>query len=1141
MINPTNNPVWLVAGSQIGSELKSACAFVFAAYRRYFVVGDDETIYYKINRIYKSGDFDFTRWGVKRADTLVCALMRGEDVSWDEIEVSWVFPRVFNAAFVNYMRLVCLVLWARGVLLAPVSLPIPAKIDKVLDDVCELLNVKSLTMIRGLHVKSKFNDLEYSYNDNGRRASFWLRLLQNTTIYSDHDFSDEDMRELCSNSYGSGELPFRYYDTQGFLETVFHKNPVALECLEKIDAKGVMARVELSEARKIRRRELERLRNAKRCRDGRTSSAFDSLQLAISECVDYADGVAFRDVRYLIENHFTPVRYRNIFKDGAAIYEQLPKVAVEFYMMFYGLFKSFMKFKAYEGREGTQYSVLNVIASYLLIYLPGFFMRRDGWLESYPRTLNDFSCVLFVTRDSIAVDKLFKFEKEPPMTLLAYLKMHAEICPYKPSAHYAKVKFLHLFLSHVSSIRKEIPAAENFSVYFGPGCFPRITKSYGTVKKALPRKYFGAFLSMLYSMEYLVEHLNLMAEGKLPGRVGDKLVNVTAVSLKEEQKWEGIWGRRNCRSRAVDLDALNYCPIFYSDGKIHKFEYIPRFYDIADYFVSLPVDKMASDEKEYADQCYPKSVIAERAIPNEVRITIFMCETGLRQNHTVWLDVDSYDKAVDRSCDSALTALQVATDKSHGAWTAIVSRNVVRLLDRQRVWYKSCACESYGNPVWYNEKNESKFGKIKPLFRRYNVAASQWRTYSKFPIMLLALKYFIEHQVGDAEDYGLVYLSEDDGLVRDFDDYAVNPEVPFQWRNLFSEYTPHGLRAAFITEALNFLPPSIVGQYMTGQTEELVLYYQIVDGIYMPSHQHVLVDYLSRNLDKYSQGDAPEIAESVFRMSGELAKRIKYDIPEAVKNFGLISLQGTKEGQNGMDVLLAEKFTRLAYNPTHICPFDNKCPVEVLKNFGSARPCAVCPYAIRGVMHLPAISAEKDKYKELMLGVVGKLKEITSLKSSSKRVQEIENLNAEHDYYAREACALEATEQQLYKMYESGDYQSFLAKGKSELVLHFEKIKVAGSERLMKRLVDTLAWPNVATPKLDLDFAYMRARLLMHDGNLEELLSVQGGTPASQLSSVVKSMVDSGALDVMDLVRFANDPVAPKALSKSQLLLTHLT
>ncbi|QLJ12636.1 hypothetical protein H0H12_19565 [Pseudomonas putida] len=1140
MINSTNNPVWLIESAQIGFELKSACAFVFAAYRKYFVVGDDETIYYKINRISKTGNFDFTRWGVKRADALVCALLRGEDVSWDEIESTWVYPRVFNAAFVNFLRLVCLVLWARGVLLTPVSLPIPAKIDKVLDDLCELLNIKSLTLIRGLHVKSKFKGLEYKYKDNGRRASFWLRLLQNTTFYSGCHYSDEDMRTLCSNSYGSGVLPFRYYDTQGFLETVFQKNPVALECLEKIDAKGAMARLELSEAQKIRRRERERLRNVKRCRGSKTSSAFDALQLAISECVDYADGVELHDAKYLIENHFTPVRYRNIFKEGAPIYEQLPKVAVDFYNMFYDLFKSFMRFKAYEGKESAQYSVLNVIASYLLVYLPGFFMKRDGWLESYPRTLNDFSCVLFVTRDSIAVDNLFKFDKEPPLTLLSYLKMHADICPYKPSAHYAKVKFLHLFLSHVSSIRNELPSAENFNVYFGPGCFPRITKSYGTVKKALPRKYFGAFLSMLYSMEYLVQHLNYMAEGKLSGRIGEELVEVTPYSLKEYESWEGIWGRRNWRSRAVDLQALNYCPIFYSDGKIYKFEYIPRFYDVADYFVRPPEPEGGGDKQECVDKSFAESVVEERAIPNEVRITIFMCETGLRQNHTVWLDVDSYDKAVDRSCDSALTALQVATDKSHGAWTAIVSRNVVKVLDRQRKWYRSCACESYAHPIWYNEKSESKFGKIKPLFRRYNVSSSGWKTYSKFPVMLLALKYFIEHQVGDTEDYGLVYVSEADGLVRDFDDYTANPDVSFQWRDLVSEYTPHGLRAAFITDALNFLPPSIVGQYMTGQTEELVLYYQIVDGIYMPSHQHVLVDYLSRNLDKYSGGDAPEIAESIFRMSGELAKRIKHDIPGAIKNFGLISLQGTREGQNGMDILLAEKFTQLAYNPTHICPFGNKCPVEVMKDFGSGRPCGVCPYAIRGVMHLPAISAEKDKYKELMLGIVGELREITSRKSAAQREQEIENLNAEHDYYAREAYALEATEQQLYKMYQNGDYQSFLAKGKSELMLHFEKIKVAGSERLMKRLVDTLAWPSVSTPRLDLDFAYLRARLLMHDGNLEELLSVQGGTPASQLSSVVKSMVDSGALDVMDLVRFANEPVRPEAISKSQLLLADL-
>lgn len=1130
MINTSQEPIWLIPSNQICYALRSACMFVAAAYRKYYVAGDKETIYYKIDRIAKEGDFNFYRWGLGRANSLVKSLQSGHRVEWTEFEESWDFPKLFDAAFVNYWRLVCLVLWGRGELLTPISLQMPVKIDAVLDDVCEFLNVRSLLIIRGLHAGSRLNFVEYPYKDNGRRASFWFRFLQNTAIYNDEDFSAADIERLCEHSYGPGTLTFRYHDTHGFLETIYRNNIEALDCLNKVYPKNVPEDPFVKEEKQKSRKERQRRRNKEKCGKGARDSAYNALHQGISDCLAYASGNSSHDIAYIIENHFAPIRYRKIFDEGSALYEGLPQVVIDFYQLFLALFKSYLKYKNYEGKDSSRYSVMNVVASYLLVYLPGFFNKRDGDLENYPRTLNDFSSVLFITRDSIDVDGLFQYAKEPPMTLLWYMKKHAEICPYKPMSHYSKVNFLDLWMSYVSSIRMQLPSADQFVVHFGPGCYPRVTKSYGTSKKALPRKYFSAFISMLYSMEYLVEHLNYMAEGSIPGRVEGELVQPSLEELREGEEWQGIWGVIGRRTRAVDLESLNYTPIYYDNGKIRRFEYIPRFYDIRKYCIWELVGKKRTG----------KTILVERVIPNDVRLTQVMCETGFRQNHTIWLDVDTYDLGVDRSSTSALVSLQVATDKAHGAWTAIVSRHVIGVLDRQRAWYRACASESYRSPIWYNEKKNSKFGEIMPIFRRLKVKAARWNNYDSFPVMLLALKYHIEHTMRDAEEYELVSVVSEDGLLVDFDDYSDYPEAGFQWKDVSSSYSPHGLRAAFITDALNFLPPSIVGQFFTGQTEELVLYYQIIDGIYMPSHQGVLIDYLNRNLDKYSKGDAPEIAESIFRLSGELAKRIKQDVPAAIEKFGLISLQGTRDNQNGMDILLAEKFTELAYNSTHICPFGNKCPVEVVRDFGYPRPCAVCPYAIRGVMHLPAISAEKDKYKELVISVVEKIKEVVSRNVGSQDIQLIENLNSEHDYYAREACALEASEQQLYKMHQKGESGSFVVKGKAELVTHFEKVKVSGSEGLMKRLVDTLAWPNVTSPKLDLDFAHMRARLLMHDGKLDELLNVSGGTPASQLSGVVKSMVDSGALDVMDLVRFGNDPVILKPIENSQMLIPRL-
>ncbi|WP_318865732.1 hypothetical protein, partial [Pseudomonas soli] len=121
-----------------------------------------------------------------------------------------------------------------------------------------------------------------------------------------------------------------------------------------------------------------------------------------------------------------------------------------------------------------------------------------------------------------------------------------------------------------------------------------------------------------------------------------------------------------------------------------------------------------------------------------------------------------------------------------------------------------------------------------------------------------------------------------------------------------------------------------------------------------------------------------------MRLNARLGASIHKDPVKAIDKHGLISLTGVREGQSGLEVLRAKRYTKLAYNLCHICPFDNRCPEEVVKQLGAGRPCVLCPYAIRGVDHLPAICAEKDKSKEIMREILDKLREYRALKASAR-------------------------------------------------------------------------------------------------------------------------------------------------------------
>ncbi|MDW2777956.1 hypothetical protein [Pseudomonas sp. BEA3.1] len=1124
MINLSfDEPVWLVPEDQINQCLLDACRTVYDLYQKNYIPGDKSSPAYKVRQATLRGSFDFRGWGESEVNKMIQALFRNSDVKWKDVNLRWNFPKAYDSAFSNFLRLVCVVLWARGTLLAPLRLTGFVRGDELLDEISRMFPlVSSLSNVRSLHAGSSIHGVRYDYHDNGRRASFWSRLLLSTTFYDAESASLEDIETLFLNSCGKSESILATYDVPGFIEKVFYGNQAAINHLRELQ-EGLVA-VKQDRRLKTKKQMLEDghkyLSNAKKSQKEYKRNP-DKYEAARVACAEYSLGCSELSLLQIMKEYFTPVQYKKIFQNDSSFYDRINPVVTKFVKLFSALVDgSLVSGKV--ANDKVARSNFNLIASYMSLYLPRFFMDRDGNLNSYPTTLNDFSCFLFVTWDQQGTEKAFEFTQRPPMTLLEFVKLHVHAHGYTQASHKIKVKSFNVLFDYIQKHRLRIPNAEHFVNTIDDACYPKAPKSTGTSKQGLPRKYFSAFISMLYSFEYLTVHLNAMADGTVRGVLDGKLVKVNAESIKQPC-WDGIWGSGK-NARVMDLSLLNYCPIFYSDNKIYRFEYIPRFYQIAKYDIKTERGIQRGD----------------RVIPNDVRVTLIMCETGFRQAHTIWLDLDTYDKGVDRSSDTALTVLNVATDKAHGAWVAVVARHLLRILDNQRDWYNICASPSYENDLYYNGKLTSRFGHFKPLFRKQGVEPGSWGIWAKFPIFLLALKYFIEHQVGDLTDYKLASLKSVDGEEFDFNDYSVEAGKNYEWRDLVSGYTPHGLRASFITNALSFLPPSIIGQFYTGQTPELVLYYQLVDGVQVPGHREILADYLSKNLDQYSRGEAPEMADRILRLNAQLAEDMKENIPKAISRFGLVSLNGYRKDMDGLEMLISRKFTNLAFNSTHICPFSNKCPQEVILAYGYSMPCASCPYAVRGVMHLPAISAEKDKYKELMIAVVNKINECKSRKSSSQEHQLIENLCAEHDHYAREAYTLEAVEQQLYGMYRNGVNDSFMVQEKDQLVAHFERVKLDGAEYLIKRLCDSLSWVNASSPTLDMNFAYLRARVLMHDGRLEELLNVRGGTPASHLSSVIKSMVDSGTLDVMDLVRLANEEVVPEPVDSARMLLPQL-
>lgn len=606
---------------------------------------------------------------------------------------------------------------------------------------------------------------------------------------------------------------------------------------------------------------------------------------------------------------------------------------------------------------------------------------------------------------------------------------------------------------------------------------------------------------MLYALEYLVTHINGIANGDNYARLNGELYRPTLAELQEHHQWSMLWGKQgNNYFNQVDLSLLNYTPIFFYEGKAYPLKYIPRFYRILTYEFD--------------------GIETMRVVPNDIRILILMCETGIRQQHLVWLDQDMFDIALDKTIQSPLAPLFVSTDKAHGSWVSIVSRRLFTLLQSQREWNLSCSMQAYKEKIWYGYTEGSKFGKFHPLFRLPTESESSWKIYTAFKQTLLCLMYAIKMQFNDLDLDDFITYKNDDKTIQSIDFSSFNALRDLNKDKLISDLTPHGLRASFVSEAVRFLPPSIVGEYFTGQTEQLVMFYRIFEPTEMLSHEQLLAQYLSENINKLSNGEAPALAAAVLRVNEKLMADIAKDPVTAIKTHNLISLTGVNNNKNGIELLKAKRFNALAFNPTHICPFNNTCPVEVINDFGY-HACAICPYAIRGTDNLDAIRAEKDKAREVVSGLSKQILEHKSRKEKSINKQELENLTKEYDFVSREILCYEAIEQQLYHMSKTGDRQSLFLQNKDGLLNYWAKINLTPHTHLIKRLIDVQNFPELTSPELDTKLAYMRSVLLVKQSNYDELLKFGTATPCKQVTNQIASMLNAGELTLQELFKIS--------------------
>jgi len=1095
MINLSKtDAVWLVPQEEIIGAFNDAAVLVNGLYwEKYggYCRDNYNQSYLQIQEIL--GVNLFKSFDVDRLTAILNCCFRGGGGIRELNEFRTLKPGRSGSA-ITYFKMIFIVLWCKRKIVLPLNFTVPLHQEDLVDKIVLHFGSKVLAYARSVNPNSSIEYLgALSVRRRNHRATNWFRLVLCSTIYGHMDLTEDDIAVLYSACIGYKELYLGRYYIKDFLLIIAESTPMRAVLNDLFDSVNLKASVEREKIQRKRKESIKRNADAEAVESA--LSFLEGKNHSLERLLRFYGGTATARKCFSIQD-------ANLLPEG---YKYLPKKVKDFCILIDRVYKSFIRSKRLQ-QDKNAWAPLHFMLCYCSMYLFKYYMNRDGHLGNYPSTLNDFSCSLFVTADELLLEGFAQFTGEPPQTFLRFLKGVCQRNMWGNETHYARVQPIDHFFTYIVENSHRISDSDKVVNTFTDACYPRLQKRHGTVKKPVPRAYFATFLSMLYSLEYLVMHLNEMADGAIPGIVNDKLTYPSVTELNEHPYWSGIWGGEGLACESVNLALLNYSPIFYHEDKIQRFEYIPRFYRIAEMEIHNRVER--------------------RVVTNDVRLTQLMCETGIRQQHLIWLDKEKYDCYLERSSRRVLAPLFVNTDKAHGAWSAITSRHVIDLLDRQRDWYDACTSSEYQEDLWYGMKEDSQFGRFKPLFRTAGIS-KHWANYRSFPLLLLCLQYFIRAQLKDFALRDIVW-ERNKGQAKEFiSDYRTESLAALPVVSVRSDITPHGLRAGFVSEAIKFLPPSLVGRYFTGQTEELVYYYALLDDDPVVSHEQLLFNAVMKNVDKVKRGEAPHLSDAVFKLNKRLMEAIQRDPEKAIAEYRLMSLARVKGAKSGIDMMRAKESTAFAYNATHICPFNNICPKEVAEMFGLTNVCAVCPFAIRGIDHLPAISAEKDKYKELMVGILQMIADLLQRKPENRNEVELEKLEREHDHFARQAVVLEAIEMQLVEMANSGQRNALVVQRKEEVVGHYQRIAVDDSEKLLKRLIDAQNFPDLASPDLDCRLAYLRGMLLMETGNLKEHLGIQyrsSGTVATQLAGQISSMVDAGAIDVFDVYRaFENE------------------
>lgn len=647
--------------------------------------------------------------------------------------------------------------------------------------------------------------------------------------------------------------------------------------------------------------------------------------------------------------------------------------------------------------------------------------------------------------------------------------------------------------------------------------YPFIKKSSSSNKPAFRSEHFPHLLQFCYAIESFTTHLSDM--------VFNERLNLYDPQFRAEintKTWNGA-------HKIIQTEKYGYVPlVFYRNPLFDPTLPKSKSNKPMSYEPLLLLPRFLFPLVEYNGDfiSYPQT--------NYIRHNIVALETGIRSIHIRWLEKKTYDMHINRSAPlPPLCKLHVNTDKANGAWDATVSKNVIDVLDRQKNLIATVGDPAMEEEVWYDDHEDSIFGKIVTLFPKGGTAGVlSGSSYSKyFRRLIFSFDIFCRFQLRiDPTNPMPEALDELESIDSPYDYLqAINLEAE---ASKMIVHTPHSCRVSVISEFIRILPPHIIGTFITGHaTEAHVMYYAKVD----PAYLKTLANYQKNSVEEgwlfERQAMSTIKAEDI---NSKLQQAFRRDKDKSLIDFGAISFdRETKDNvHSGMKVARQSPIDSLAFMPTHICVFCNICPQDIIDDLGAipgvSTPCGGCYYSIKTVDHLPRIHGLIRVYTD-------ECSELESYISEAKRngasPESLLDKANRRKFLASEIISWSITAHCLEQMFKEIKTRSSFLVEKPEIVSeHLERIELEDHSlaNLIARTAEAKSHAEYFTPQLKQQILHARKKLLAFTGKFNQILqeAPTGFTLIDEFRGLIRSACEVLGISLHDLSSAMKKPMS---------------